>query len=146
MTKRCCKCSQDLPVTEFYKVKTSGTELRSRCKRCHNEDLKAWQRANPEKRRLQYMRSNRKNARDRHLKYTYGISENVYHQMSEKQGNLCAICREKELLHPNLLVDHDHHTGSVRGLLCSDCNVGLGRFKDSPERLIKAVDYLVEHK
>lgn len=38
--------------------------------------------------------------------------------------------------------DHDHSTGAFRGWLCSNCNTGLGRFKDSPELLEKAADYL----
>ncbi|WP_245712906.1 endonuclease domain-containing protein [Micromonospora nigra] len=39
-------------------------------------------------------------------------------------------------------LDHDHRTGGVRGILCFNCNGGLGRFRDSPARLARAITYL----
>lgn len=41
-----------------------------------------------------------------------------------------------------LSIDHCHETGAFRGLLCSECNFGLGKFKDDPELLLAAVEYL----
>jgi hypothetical protein len=41
-------------------------------------------------------------------------------------------------------VDHDHITGKVRGLLCNDCNLGIGHFKDNIEKLKLAIKYLEE--
>jgi hypothetical protein len=61
--------------------------------------------------------------------------------MFDEQGGLCAICREGKAAH----VDHDHATGVVRGLLCFNCNGGLGNFKDQPERLHAAIGYLLAH-
>lgn len=68
----------------------------------------------------------------------YGITLGEKREAAEKQGHRCAICRRKV----ELVVDHDHTTGKFRGLLCSWCNTGLGYFKDSPERLRQAIDYL----
>lgn len=53
-------------------------------------------------------------------------------------GDSCEICGSKEKLH----VDHCHNSGKVRGLLCQNCNWGLGNFQDSPSRLKQAMKYL----
>lgn len=58
--------------------------------------------------------------------------------MFEKQHGRCQICGEQE----RLVIDHDHETGLMRGLLCYRHNTGIGLFKDNPEHLLKAADYL----
>jgi len=58
------------------------------------------------------------------------------------QGGVCAICGETERKFSRLSVDHDHSDNKIRGLLCSACNSGLGRFRDKQELLIKALEYL----
>lgn len=70
----------------------------------------------------------------------YGITPAQYEELLAAQGGACAICR----VVPNkrLHVDHDHRTGAVRGLLCSECNLGLGKFRDSVEVLQSALSYL----
>ncbi|MFB9187251.1 endonuclease VII domain-containing protein [Dactylosporangium sucinum] len=59
--------------------------------------------------------------------------------MLASQGGRCLICREPMTLPA---VDHDHATGAVRGILCRPCNSGLGFFKDNPEILSRAIEYL----
>lgn len=61
--------------------------------------------------------------------------------MLERQGGVCAICKEKPK-NGRLAIDHLHGTDKVRGLLCSPCNTALGLFKDDPERLAAAIEYL----
>lgn len=67
--------------------------------------------------------------------WLYGLT---IHQLKEL-GDACQICGlVGEFMH----VDHDHQTGAVRGLLCSEHNTGLGKFGDSVEMLRRAIDYL----
>jgi hypothetical protein len=61
--------------------------------------------------------------------------------MRIEHGDLCAICRQPSV-GQRLSIDHCHETGIVRGLLCSPCNLGLGSFRDSVERLESAIRYL----
>jgi hypothetical protein len=56
----------------------------------------------------------------------------------------CEICGKRPESIARLRIDHDHLTGKVRGLLCSNCNVGLGMFDDDPELLEQAAEYLRE--
>lgn len=62
--------------------------------------------------------------------------------MIDRLGAACAICgSEPDVPH----VDHDHRTGYIRGILCSRCNFGIGKFKDSVELLLSAVNYLQDN-
>ena len=77
----------------------------------------------------------------------YGISTQDYNRMFEKQKGRCAICGGHQVdFSRALAVDHDHKTSKVRGLLCINCNNGLGFFKDSRGILIKAIQYLGKRK
>ena len=83
----------------------------------------------------------------RNIKYKllYGIDLDNYNKLFELQNGRCAICLSDKVLGQGkfLHVDHDHKTGKVRGLLCNSCNFGLGSFKDNPEFLKKAIEYLI---
>jgi hypothetical protein len=63
-------------------------------------------------------------------------------ELISKQGGYCAICSN---LMTNKAVDHDHKTGKLRGILCYQCNSGLGMFKDNIETMKKAINYLEKH-
>lgn len=84
-------------------------------------------------------------ALDRRMKY--GLKPEEFDCLLESQGKVCAICQQSgERIHrgckAGLVVDHDHKTGRTRGLLCSNCNHGLGHFRDDPQLLKKAAEYL----
>lgn len=86
---------------------------------------KAWRKANVDKRRL----SNRLGK--------YKISVDDYERLVVEHNGKCAICGE-----PFEVIDHDHDTNLVRGLLCHACNKGLGHFKDDLTLIKKALEYL----
>lgn len=76
--------------------------------------------------------------------YRYGITSEQYAEMLAAQGGRCAICRTES---PGgrkkmMSVDHCHSSNKVRGLLCTNCNAGLGHFRDDPDLLRAAVAYL----
>lgn len=89
-------------------------------------------------------KNNRANLRTRRRRF--GLEYADYLQLVKKQNGLCAICGNMPTGRFPLVVDHDHRTGKVRKLLCTDCNLALGRFQDSVEVLGKAIDYLLEHR
>lgn len=76
------------------------------------------------------------------LKCQYNLSLDQYNELVVKQNNLCLICNNPETHKPRLSIDHHHETGRVRGLLCHNCNAGLGHFKDSIEVLQSAINYI----
>lgn len=77
------------------------------------------------------------------IRRKYGITLEQYNKLLISQDNGCAICgRAEEPDGRRLAIDHDHATGNVRGILCNNCNNGLGSFSDNIEQIIKAIDYL----
>ena len=83
--------------------------------------------------------------KNRVLKYSYGITLEDYNEMLASQKGVCAICNQPCATGRKLCVDHDHKTGKVRGLLCNDCNAGIGKLKDSSAILKTAANYLDKH-
>lgn len=79
---------------------------------------------------------------ERRLRSVYGMTPKDYEDMLEMQNNKCAVCGSERTAKKRLVVDHDHTTGKVRKLLCDTCNRALGLFKDNPDVLQKASEYL----
>lgn len=71
-----------------------------------------------------------------------GLDEATHVRMYHEQGRRCAICHFEPADRYDLAIDHDHGTGHVRGLLCGNCNTGLGFFKDDVAALGRAAEYL----
>lgn len=74
----------------------------------------------------------------------YGITQEEYDTLIEHQGGVCAICKRPMNGSRTEVIDHDHVTGQVRGILHGQCNTGLGMFEDNPEFLINAAKYLMD--
>jgi hypothetical protein len=74
-----------------------------------------------------------------HTKYSLSMDE-----VAEMRATGCAICGSMGGVgrHGQLHIDHDHVTGEVRGVLCHECNTGIGKLRDDPDLLLAAVDYL----
>jgi len=91
-----------------------------------------------------YREINPESMRDRSYRRKYGITLEEYNYLLEKQDSVCAGCggAENRAATGNLAVDHDHRTGRVRGLLCSNCNRALGLIGDSVETLNRLANYL----
>lgn len=94
-------------------------------------------------RNTKWASSHRDKVRGYRFKRLYGITIVDYEKLLEQQHGLCAIHGGISL--KLLAVDHSHKTNKVRGLLCDQCNVGLGSFGDDASLLRKAADYLDKH-
>ncbi|MFL6101496.1 MAG: endonuclease VII domain-containing protein [Actinomycetales bacterium] len=81
-----------------------------------------------------------RSSRHYHLVRRYGIGAADVEAMITRQGRMCLICLRPLGDKPH--VDHCHETGEVRGVLCFNCNGGLGQFRDDKELLLRAVRYL----
>ena len=129
----------------------------------YKEKRRAWQRAHPEKtlaatkswqsRNPDKVKAARKNYRvnspekvkihrRRHTIMAHGISPEQHALLMTAQAGRCAICHKPPGKGRELAIDHCHVKNHVRGLLCESCNNGLGRFKDNPDLLRAAADYL----
>jgi len=126
--KWCADCERVLPIEQFVRTIASKTGYGSYCKPCHNA-------------RGKVAKDKVGGSRTYHLTRRYGITAAEADHMLRNQGGLCAICRVAPAAH----VDHDHATGAVRALLCFNCNGGLGQFKDDPDALRAAADYVEFH-
>ena len=130
-TKVCTICGVEKPRTDehyYMKQKDGKNYFNPRCKPC-----------------------DRKYVREHKLMKKYGLTSIEVEEMLIKQQHRCHICETKfkdtmkgKRMFNIPYVDHDHKTGNVRGILCGNCNTGLGHFKDSPMLLKRAIEYLCE--
>lgn len=95
------------------------------------------------RRNAKYYRKNKFDLLKEQVK-KYGITVEDFNKMLEEQGGVCAICKSNCNINRRLCIDHCHTTGKVRGLLCSECNSGIGKLKDDKELLKSALAYLEE--
>lgn len=131
--KTCSKCKVSKTIDLFHIDKRTG-KSRSYCKQCQSNLNKNWRKNNQEKVKIQ----NRKDQLKYKLKNIYNLKEKDLQKMINIADGKCMICNRKTFLH----IDHCHSTGKVRGLLCKNCNLGIGLFKDNPEILKSCIEYL----
>jgi len=124
--KRCPDCGVIKPLDDFPRNRRMKDGRHSYCRPCHNA-------RGQETRKRLYGGS-----RHYHLLARYGISADQVRALVEQQHGVCAICSRPDPEH----LDHCHETGWIRGVLCFNCNGGLGQFGDDPGRLRAAIAYL----
>jgi hypothetical protein len=77
------------------------------------------------------------------IRRNYGLDATAYNALLSKQGFCCAICKKQATsCKKRLSVDHCHATKVIRGLLCENCNRGIGHLKDSELIMLEAIAYL----
>ncbi len=126
--KTCRKCNVLKQSDAFRKRSETPDGLDTRCRACKSA--------------IYY--ENTHKYREQNYQYKYGISIAEYELRLADQLGVCAICSGTCRSGKRLAIDHNHGDGKIRGLLCADCNVGLGRFKDNAELLAAASAYLME--
>jgi hypothetical protein len=116
-------------------------EQRARHYAEHRDEINARARAkhaeNPE---IKRERGRRWRAANNARLREHGLTPEQYDSLLSEQARCCAICDQPFAAVPR--IDHDHRTGEVRGLLCHNCNVALGHFRDNPVLLRRAIHYL----
>lgn len=136
--KKCSKCKEFRDLSDFHSDKQKKDGLYSSCKDCMAAVYTSKEYREKRKDNPIYTKAKRK-----HKVKKYGLSEQDYKSLIEKHNNQCAICGLKQSDTWRLLsIDHNHETNKVRGLLCSNCNLGLGYFKDNIELLKGAIEYV----
>lgn len=117
-TQKCRKCLRILPVDSFRFQNISANKRHRICRPC----------------------------RAIHDRVIRDGNRDDYENLLEKQNYACAICGiTTEEIDKKLVIDHDHETLKVRGLLCWRCNSGLGFFQDNQAHLAMAIEYLYKN-
>lgn len=134
-----CKVIKDLDKFTLNKLCKYGRE--HTCKACTITRQGSWEQISPNSHKNSY------------YKWKHGVTKSQYDSMFERQGGVCAVCRNKETgLNGKrtgikaLCIDHDHKTGAVRELLCNRCNTALGSLREDLNIITNLVDYIKKHR
>ena len=134
--KVCRDCCRHKPLAAFHRQVSERDGFNSRCKECNNHRRAEFSAKHPERQR--------KIHKGAQLRYKYGLTPEQYQAMLVAQSGGCAICGADSpgCGRTYFSVDHCHASGRVRGLLCSNCNSGIGLLGDSASTVAKALAYL----
>ena len=157
--KVCTKCGEEKPATvKYFLYRKQRSALSTQCRVCTNKyrrtrryhNLRRTRQQEASYREQMTVRQRENRAYVAYLwqiDNKYSLTEQCLRNYMDKQGGCCAICKGSLFLPEDksvFAIDHCHTTGLVRGLLCSDCNIALGKFKDNINSLNNAVIYLTE--
>ena len=148
--KRCKLCKEKKSLESFGKRKASKDGLQYQCRQCIREQVDRNMPSRQSKYRAEYFQkkykgseSYWKNTRRAHLKRKYGITPETYEGLLSQQEGKCGMCGETPRL--RLVVDHDHNTDKVRGLLCFKCNTFIGYIETSKDIVGEAMVYMEKY-
>ena len=134
--RKCKKCGEEKEINLFVKAPKCNQGRTYECYSCRREYMNGI-----------YKETTYSTKRKHLLMKNYGITIEDYNEMFSKQKGRCAICNKHQSdLERTLNVDHCHSTGKVRGLLCQNCNTGIGLLQDDCDVLLSAAKYLQENK
>jgi hypothetical protein len=126
--RRCGKCKEMKPVSDFGKHTRAKFGLGCWCKNCRPIDTRV---------------GGGKHRTSRTQSFVYALGS--YEEMYKRQNGKCAICG-RDNNGKRFAVDHNHENGVVRGLLCVGCNLGIGNLQDNVSNLINAAKYLIRSR
>lgn len=162
----CRTCRIEKPITEFYQSKARTDPTFTECKVCHKTRTKQVRQrnltatrererryrlkatANTKESIRRYYRSEKgkRTIYSRYYQKRFGITLQEYEARLEAHNGVCAICLKPQKDKRRLVVDHNHQTGDVRGLLCTPCNIILGCWQDNSGTALRAATYLEHHR
>jgi Recombination endonuclease VII. len=140
ITKVCPKCGEAKDASHFY-IQKSGRragQLTCWCKSCCSKQSAKRYKDFPDKckeEHAKWVANNKEKVAFTKAKSAYGITREEYDNLL----NVCQICGSVD----NLVIDHSHQSGRIRGMLCHSCNKALGFFRDNPVYAARASDYLL---
>ncbi len=144
-----CSCCNKRKHSENFKIKVKLVNREVLFKICNDcgttEDLEKqeWRDEMLDKGALDFQRPEANTNTDYWYKSKYNISFEDYDNMYKEQKGRCNICKKHQMdLSKRLVVDHCHHSGKVRSLLCSSCNTALGLIKEDKNTAINMIKYI----
>jgi hypothetical protein len=127
--KICPRCEQVLALDRFVRNRSTKSGFGSYCRPCQNAKA------------AETIKRLHGSTRHYHLKRRYGIGAAEVEQMLDAQRWACLVC-DTALTLKTAHIDHDHATGAIPGVLCFNCNGGLGQFRDNAITLRRAASYI----
>ena len=143
--KTCSDCKKLKNETDFWRVRKNHPKLQNKCKACGKKRTLEWRRKNPKRSSelsRQWASRNPNKIRAKLLWRLYGLTTSDWDKMLDDQGGGCAICGNMEPAR-GFHVDHCHATKRVRGLLCTNCNHGIGNFSENAQIILEAARYVM---
>lgn len=132
----CRSCQIEKTLDCFYNLKKNPD-----CKECRSKKDKEYYKGNTNKFReksRRFRKENPEKIKGWYLKGRYNLTLEEYNNKLQEQNGACQICKRTNI---NLVVDHNHSTGDVRGLLCSRCNLAFGALEENLDILQSMINY-----